>query len=213
MSLRRKGWWQGRETPPPARPARRGAWAIMVAFLCTVGLPGAAVATHLSDWTHDHSKIPYRPKGLTQLKKHFGSHCNDKADDARTWFPHAVARGTGGYVKYHRRLGGTVGENIRLHIGKAHKTGALDYGIYGYNCRLMTGGSNWSTHAWGVAIDTNTARNPYGQDHWVGIGADGQRHYKYIPNLYKGWKGGHHFYWGINFPTPDPHHFQFVTGY
>ena len=34
-------------------------------------------------------------------------------------------------------------------------------------------GSEWSTNAWGAAIDTNTARNSYGQDHWEPGGADG----------------------------------------
>lgn len=31
-----------------------------------------------------------------------------------------------------------------------------------YNCRRITGGSNWSPHAYGVALDLNPSRNPYG---------------------------------------------------
>ena len=37
---------------------------------------------------------------------------------------------------------------------------------------------------------------------------------KYLPNLWKGAYPGHNFYWGLNFSTtPDPMHFQYVTGY
>ena len=31
----------------------------------------------------------------------------------------------------------------------------------GFNCRLATGGSNWSQHAYGLAIDINPVQNPY----------------------------------------------------
>jgi hypothetical protein len=209
---RKPGWWPGSGSPRRLPTAGALVLALSVALLA---LPGEALAIHLKEWGHNHSKeyIPYRPKGLKQLKKHFGQPCGKKADDARTFFPHAQARGVGGYVVYHRRLALNVGYNIRTHIAADHKNDAIDYGVYGYNCRLMRGGTSWSTHAWGVAIDTNTARNPLGQDHWNGIGADGQRHRRYIPNVWKGWDTGHHFYWGLNFSRPDPHHFQFVTGY
>lgn len=36
-----------------------------------------------------------------------------------------------------------------------HHTGA-------YNCRQITGGTNWSLHAYGIAADYNWQRNPYG---------------------------------------------------
>lgn len=31
-----------------------------------------------------------------------------------------------------------------------------------YNCRKITGGSGWSLHAYGVAVDVNWSTNPYG---------------------------------------------------
>ncbi len=190
----------------------RGAVAAIAAG---VALQSGALASHMSDWRHDHSSqgIPYRPKGLQELRQRFGAACGDKANDARTWFPSAVSRGEGGYIYYHPYLGRNIGHNIRGHIAKAHRNGAVDYGVYGYACRQKTGGTGYSTHAWGAAVDTNTARNPYGQPYWNGIGADGKDHGTYIPNVWRGPDPGHRFKWGIHFSTPDPHHFQYVTGY
>ena len=34
------------------------------------------------------------------------------------------------------------------------------YSIWAYNCRLVTGGSSWSVHAWAAAVDINPERNP-----------------------------------------------------
>jgi hypothetical protein len=184
-----------------------------VAMALTLLLAVPAAASHLWDWKHDHSPhaIKPRPHGLTELRERFGVHCSNKANDARTWFPRAVGPNTGGYVKYHAKLARNVGHNIRTHIAADHRNPALDYGIYGYNCRLKRGGTQWSTHAFGVAIDTNTIHNPFGQSHWDGTGSNGTDFGRYLPNIYKGSYPGHRFYWGKRWN--DPHHFQYVTGY
>jgi hypothetical protein len=188
---------------------------VTVAGCLLAGSAEAVLAGHFYNWRHDHSSsaIPRRPKGLQQLRNRFGNACNDRADNARTWFPSARARNRGGYVKYHARLARNVGHNIRGHIARVHREGAVDYGVYGYLCRLKRGGTSYSTHAWGVAIDTNTKRNPQGQARWNGRGADGRDYGTYLPKLWKGPDPGHRFRWGRNFSTPDPHHFQYVTGY
>jgi D-alanyl-D-alanine carboxypeptidase len=199
----RTGWGTGRASR-----------MLLSAGIAAVALAGPALAGHMTDWRHDHSKrgVPPRPDGVAELRHRFGGPaCNEKANNARTWFPHAVSRNEGGYVIYHPYLAINVGDNIRNHIAAAHRNGALDYGIYGYNCRLKTGGSEWSVHAWGAAIDTNTARNPYGQDHWEGKGADGHDYGRYIPDLYRGVFPGHRFTWGKSWS--DPHHFQYVSDY
>jgi hypothetical protein len=41
-----------------------------------------------------------------------------------------------------------------------YRTRAADTG--GYNCRKITGGTGWSLHAYGTAIDLNWLSNPYG---------------------------------------------------
>ena len=105
--------------------------------------------------------------------------------------------------------------NIRNHIAADRKEQALYPGIGGYNCRYIAGTTSWSVHAFGAAIDINWQRNPMGNTTWNGIGADGKNYKKYLPNLWRGTSyPGHNFYWGINFSTtPDPMHFQYVTGY
>lgn len=37
----------------------------------------------------------------------------------------------------------------------------LSNNAYGYMCRAKVGGSGWSTHAYGMAVDINAMRNPY----------------------------------------------------
>jgi hypothetical protein len=115
----------------------------------------------------------------------------------------------GGYIQYHTYIARNVGHNVRSHIEAAHRNGAVDYGVYGYNCRLIRGSTSWSTHAFGAAVDTNSARNPLGQSSWNGTGADGTNYGTYIPDTWK----AHTFFWGIGWSRPDPMHFQYVTGY
>jgi hypothetical protein len=188
----------------------------LVALSMAIASGGPAEAGHWRDYVHDHSSdgVPYRPRGLSQLINRFGEHCSDRANNARTWFPSAVDRNVGGYVYYHPYLARNVGWNIRGHVNSVHRDGAFDYGVYGYACRLKRGGTTWSVHSWGAAIDTNTFRNPFGQTYWNGRGADGEDHGRYLPDIFRGRYPGHRFYWGLNFSgTRDPHHFQYVTGY
>lgn len=191
-----------------------GDFVVGVLILVIMAVPVPAMASHWTGWSHDHSSsgVPQRPQGGQGLKATFGQACNGSANDASTYFPSAVARNQGGYVTYHPYLSVNVGNNIRGHIGSAHRDGAIDYGVYGYDCRYIDGTTKYSTHAFGAAIDTNTFRNPQGQSTWNGVGADGNNYAKYIPNIYKQ-ANGHMFKWGITFSNPDPHHFQYVTGY
>lgn len=148
-----------------------------------------------------------RPYGLSGLKRMFGQPCNSKANDARTFVPNAWGRGKDGYLYYHWKLFGKVHTDVIEKILKAGRKNSIDYGVWGYNCRKKTGGSSWSVHSWGAAIDTNTLRNPYGATRWSGKGANGKPYGRYIPNLYL----AESFYWGLNFR--DPMHFQYVSGY
>lgn len=148
-----------------------------------------------------------RPYGLEGLKKMFGKRCNRKANDARTFMPHAWGRKKDGYVYYHAKLLPKVAYDIATPLLERRKHNAFDYGIWGYACRMKTGGTSWSVHSWGAAIDTNTLRNPYGQTYWDGRGANGRRFGRLIPNVYM----SENFYWGLNFN--DPMHFQYVSGY
>lgn len=44
---------------------------------------------------------------------------------------------------------------------RANGPGAWETGAY--NCRKITGGTNWSLHAYGIAVDINARTNPYGK--------------------------------------------------
>lgn len=148
-----------------------------------------------------------RPYGLKGLKGTFGRRCNKRANDARTYYPSSGGRGKNGYVYYHAKLARKVGNKVLKTMKRQNRTKAVDYGVWGYACRLKTGGTSWSVHSWGAAIDTNTLRNPYGAKRWDGRGSNGKRYGRYYPNLWL--EQG--FYWGINFR--DPMHFQYVSGY
>ena len=190
--------------------------AVALASAMSVGYAsGSAVASYMSDWTHDHTgdAIPNRPNGLAELNRMLGDRCIDRSNDARSYWPHQSDDG-GGYVYYNTYLARDVGYNIRNHIDAAHRDQALYPGIGGYNCRLIAGTTTWSVHSWGAAIDTNWQRNPRGQDSWNGRGSDGTDYGTYIPDVWRGAFPGHRFFWGLNFDTtPDPMHFQYVTNY
>ena len=148
-----------------------------------------------------------RPYGAKGLRAVFGKPCNTRSNNARSYFPSAGGRGKSGYVYYHSKLARKVGGNVLKRIYRQKKMAAVDYGIWGYACRMKTGGSSWSVHSWGAAIDTNTLRNPWQARNWDGRGSNGKRYGRYLPDLYL--RQG--FYWGIHFR--DPMHFQYVSGY
>ena len=167
-------------------------------------------------WVHDHSSagIPTRPKGYNGLVAKFGQPCSSSAGASRSSWPSQSTPGVSGYIYYHPYIDRDVSWNIRDHISADGKEGALYPGIGGYNCRYIGGTTSWSVHAFGAAIDTNWQRNPQGATTWNGVGADGVNYKRYLPSLWKGAYPGHNFYWGLNFSTtPDPMHFQYVTGY
>jgi hypothetical protein len=196
---------------PRGRWRARGAVAAVVSVL--VLAPIAAIAGHMGGWTHDHSSagVPYRPNGYNDIVRVFGQPCGPNANAHRTWFPHVWGRWQADYVNHHPYIARNVAHNIRGHVSAAHNDGAWDYGQWGFACRERTGGSGASTHAFGAAIDTNTARNPYGQCSWNGVGANGVAYGTYLPNVWRDAEAGHHFRWGRDWC--DPHHFQYATGW
>ena len=193
------------------------AWAVFSMVVVSVFvLPArAAWAHHMDGWIHDHTSagVPPRPDGLAEIKATFGPVCGDAANDARSFWPSQNADGAG-YVYYHRYIGRNVGYNVRNHVEADHHNGAVRWLVGGYNCRYISGSTDWSLHAWGAAIDTNSSLNPMGQDYWNGTGADGTRYGTYLPDVWRGAYPGHRFFWGLNWDSrPDPMHFQYATGY
>lgn len=70
---------------------------------------------------------------------------------------------TTGRISCHERAAESLQrilERVFDHYGE-EKIRQLQLHLYGgsYNCRRMRGGSSWSTHAWGIAIDWNPSGN------------------------------------------------------
>jgi D-alanyl-D-alanine carboxypeptidase len=190
--------------------------AIAAVVVSVLAVPTLALGQPIDSWVHDHSSdgIPPRPSGYTELVQTFGQPCSDRANNSRSYWPSQSARNVAGYVYYHPYIARDVGYNIRNHVSYARRDKAVDYLVGGYNCRYISGTTSWSTHAFGAAIDTNSARNPMGQNYWNGKGADGKDYGKYLPEVWHGVYPGHFFFWGIHWDSrPDPMHFQYVTDY
>ncbi len=81
--------------------------------------------------------------------------------------------------------------------------------------RTVTGGTNWSNHCWGVANDVNATQLPRGtsiHSYAPSVKDPYLRVWAKVQNI-RGWDTATGqfvsvFYWGENFGTPDPHHYQ-----
>lgn len=193
--------------------ARRG----LAALVTTV-----TSAAMLSVWKGAADAAPARPHGEGQIRATFGGACNGYAQSHRTVWPHGSWSGNGGASTHvgHASLANEYnGARWWTHHG-AGGDAKLNYGIGGFECRVKRGNpSQYSTHAWGIAVDTNTLCNPIGQDHWRGNGysgpgrCDGPDYGTALPDV---WKANNdmsriNFQWGLSWN--DPHHFQYATGY
>lgn len=69
-----------------------------------------------------------------------------------------------------------------------------------FNPRKKRGGSTWSTHAWGIAVDINAGLYPMGTP--VSQTSEGHKQIAAILARY-----------GFHQLPNDPHHFQYATGY
>jgi len=70
-----------------------------------------------------------------------------------------------------------------------------------YCWRLQRGGDRLSTHSWAIAVDFGVSRNPRGQS-WA----------DFPPVVLKAFRDEGWIH-GLNFPTPDPMHWQACSGY
>jgi len=85
------------------------------------------------------------------------------------------------------------------HIQNAHLQPYVEHGIYGYACRAKRNSNEWSTHAFGIAIDVSSAEEYMGKC----TSTVNKRHAPIWQN--------HNWYWGLAFC--DPMHFQYATNY
>ncbi|HVE92682.1 MAG TPA: M15 family metallopeptidase [Actinomycetota bacterium] len=174
------------------------------------GAPAAAYHFPGTYYPHRHKNYPPRPHGQAALVREFGERCSAAARaNKETWWAKEGIHGTGSWrqypFNYHERLGGKNASavyDVWAHAATEHEADFWKIGIWGYNCRKIKGSSKWSSHSWGVAIDTNSA--------YEHVGAGHKHCHTMTPNMPGIWKdhGWHH---GVSFG--DCMHFQYVTGY
>lgn len=178
---------------------------VIIGAAVAVGvLAEPATAWHYAKqgWRDQHRNYPPVPNGYNQIVNVFGQPCNDNANrNAFQW--RAADNGVWYTVRFHRKLGGDASTNldndVKGHIINDHKSDFVRHGIYGYNCRAIRGGTAWSTHAWGIAVDVSSAWEPQGQ-------CSSTVNYNFA-----GIWNNHGWTWGKAWC--DPMHFQYATGY
>ena len=194
---------------------RGGGWhAVALATIgFAIGVP-LVVAFHWGQqgWRDGHENYPSRPQGYTQIVNRFGQPCSENARAiSMSW--RAADNGTTYRFPFHLKLGGRPTEmvsdkggrstnldnDVYGHIQQQHLQEFVEHGIYWYACRAKRDGDEWSTHAFGIAIDVSSAEEYMGK-----CSSTVNRHHAQI------WQN-HGWYWGLAFC--DPMHFQFATGY
>lgn len=184
------------------------------AAVLLLALPAGAYHFYNSGWRDKHYSYPPIPSGYNGIVSVFGQPCNGYANDNYTsWV--ASDNGVAYPVYYHYKLGGwgpyyggdvspgpssNLNNDVRGHIRNNHLTGYVKQGIWGYNCRRISGSTKWSAHAWGIAVDINSKYEPPGDSKCDSIPSS-------LSDVWKshGWKHGASF--------GDCMHFQYAINY
>lgn len=149
----------------------RCATLLLSALLILSAAPSADAYHYYSEgWRDKHVYYPTLPSGYSQIVSVFGQPCNSNSTaNAMNW--RAANNGVTYVVRYHYKLGGygtkhggtgsttrssNLNHDIRGHITNEHLNPKILSGIWGYNCRYISGTTKWSTHAWGIAVDINS---------------------------------------------------------
>lgn len=174
----------------------------------------ALMASHWGQlgWRDKHYNYPAVPSGYTQIVSRFGQPCSANASAiSMQW--RAADNNVTYSVVFHRKLGGyptemvgnkkgnstNLDNDVYGHIQNAHLSSYTKSGIYGYACRVKRGGTDWSTHAWGIAVDISSASEPLGQ-------CNSTTNYNFS-SIFK----DHGWTWGKDWC--DPMHFQYAKDY
>lgn len=197
-------------------PRARVVAALAIVFLFSSVLANAVAASHwgMKGWYDRRYNYPAVPNGLAAINNVFGDRCTADSNFNRfTW--RAADNGVAYNVNFHKKLGGapTPGwyngngggstnlyYDVRGTFANRHIDTKVLSGIWGYNCRQIAGSTKWSTHAWGIAIDTNSAYEHLGHVHSHTVDAQ-------MVGIYE----THNWTWGLGFR--DAMHFQYATGY
>ncbi len=138
-----------------------------------------------------------RPNGYSEIVSQFG-----QPGDRRNIVSVPMKAGPGGRtvpVQVHRKIADRL-KNTFEEISAAGLSDEIKTFDGSYNVRKKRGGSTWSVHSWGLAVDLNAGQYPMGTS-----AASTSPRYRQIAQIFA--RNG--FYQLGN----DPMHFQFATGY
>jgi len=138
-----------------------------------------------------------RPNGYNEIVSQFG-----QPGDRSNIVSVPMKAGPGGRtvpVQVHKKIAGRL-KNAFEEINAAGLSDEIKTFDGSYNARKKRGGSTWSVHSWGLAVDLNAGQYPMGTS-----AASTSPRYKQIAQIFA--RNG--FYQLGN----DPMHFQFATGY
>lgn len=172
-----------------------------VALLALGLVLATGTAAHADPPRHRHLYYPAQPSGKSQIVATFGQPCNANAR-ASSYSWRAADNGVLYAVRYHYKLGigSTNFLDIRYHIEDQNLDRYVRHGIWGYNCRYIRGTTKWSTHAWGIAIDVNSA-----YEHVKHF------HCHTVPSALGSIFRTHYWKWGLDWG--DCMHFQYARNY
>ena len=163
-------------------------------------------------WVDEHLNYPSPASGYAQIVNRFGQPCSADAHAiSMKW--RAADNGVTYSFSFHKKLGGKptamvsdkdgrstlLDNDVYGHIQNQHLQEFVEHGIYGYACRAKRGSNDWSTHAFGIAIDVSSAEEYMGK-------CTSTVNDNHAPI----WKN-HGWHWGLSFC--DPMHFQYATDY
>lgn len=195
-----------RRTPHGLRTVALGALAAAIVPLI------AAFHWASQGWVDEHENYPSTPSGYTQIVNRFGQPCSaDARQISMKW--RAADTGVTYSIRFHKKLGGrptamvsdkggrstNLDNDVYGHIQNQHLQRYIKHGIYGYACRAKRGSGEWSTHAFGIAVDVSSAQEYMGKC----TSTVNENHAQI-------WKS-HGWHWGLSFC--DPMHFQYATDY
>lgn len=154
-------------------------------------------------WQHQHTGYPVVPSGEAKIRATFGSPCSSDAN-ANAVLMFATDDQKPYRVNFHRKLGGTDSSNldhdVTGHLAATKLERHLKSGIWGYACRYKRGSSTqYSAHAWGIAVDVNSAYERPGESCHT------------LPTEFGRVWTDHRWSWGKTWN--DCMHFQYATGY
>lgn len=139
------------------------------------------------------------PTGIRQIMKVFGQPGKNIVSRKMRCGPDGEMKSVSCHAKIADVLAAVFDD-----IHAAGKSGHIKSFNGCYNFRKKRGGSSWSTHAWGIAVDVNASANPMTSRKRGPVISGDQKH---LAPFFE--RRG--FYWGANFG--DAMHFQYCKGY